>query len=140
MDADEIKEEIEHQRILQKEYRKRLRVLEQQAAKYGDAYVPPHIQIEIDDSNDKIDECESLILSMTNQIFRKEELQQLINDTRQQLARKEADYKEVTEKDHEPNPKRIKIILWIAHQFLLLYVIKNLKEKIEQPEQEYNQI
>ena len=35
MDADELKEEIAHQRTLQKEYRKRLRVLEQQAASLG---------------------------------------------------------------------------------------------------------
>ena len=58
MDADEIKEEIAHQRLLQKEYRRRLRVLEQQAAKFGDAHVPPHIQIEIDDITEKIQETE----------------------------------------------------------------------------------
>lgn len=33
MDANELKEEISYQRTLQKEYRKRLRILEQQAAK-----------------------------------------------------------------------------------------------------------
>src|SRR5262245_39101173 len=63
MNADEIKEEIEHQRILQKEYRKRLRVLEQQAAKFG-IYVPPHLEIEIDDIKEKIRDCEKQIDSL----------------------------------------------------------------------------
>ncbi len=60
MDADEIKAEIAHQRILQKEYRKRLRVLEEQAAKFG-IYVPPQIQIEIDELIEKIEACETKI-------------------------------------------------------------------------------
>lgn len=62
MDADEIKEEIAHQRTLQREYRKRLRVLEAQAAKFG-IYVPPHIQIEIDEMNEKISDCENAIMA-----------------------------------------------------------------------------
>jgi hypothetical protein len=61
MDADEIKEEIAHQRVLQKEYRKRLRVLEQQAAKFGDTYVPPHIQVEIDELAEKVKRCENKV-------------------------------------------------------------------------------
>jgi CheY-like chemotaxis protein len=48
MDADELKEEIRHQHELLKEYRKQMRVLQLQAAKFGDAYVPAHIRIEID--------------------------------------------------------------------------------------------
>jgi hypothetical protein len=61
MNADEIKEEILHQRDLQKEYRKRIRVLEKQAAKFGDAYVPPHIQVEIDELTEKIQACEQTV-------------------------------------------------------------------------------
>jgi hypothetical protein len=60
MDANELKEEILHQRELQKEYRKRLRVLEKQAAKFG-IYVPPHVQIEVDELQEKISECEQEI-------------------------------------------------------------------------------
>ena len=61
MDADELREEIQHQRELQKTYRKRLRVLEQQAAGFGDLYVPPHIKDEIDELNGKIQDCEHKI-------------------------------------------------------------------------------
>jgi CheY-like chemotaxis protein len=48
MDADEIKEEIAHQRALKKEYSKRIRALELQAAKFG-LYTPSYIPVEIDD-------------------------------------------------------------------------------------------
>lgn len=63
MDADELKEEIAHQRTLQKEYRKRLRVLEQQAAKFG-VHAPPHIQVEIDDITEKMQEKEHEIAKL----------------------------------------------------------------------------
>jgi hypothetical protein len=68
MDAEEIKEEILHQRELQKEFRKRLRVLEKQAAKFGDAYVPPHIQTEIDELNVKIQDCDKKIIELKAKI------------------------------------------------------------------------
>jgi hypothetical protein len=58
MDADEREEEIAHQQELIKGYRKRQRVLEQQAAVFG-LHVPPHIQIEIDDLNETIQQCKN---------------------------------------------------------------------------------
>jgi CheY-like chemotaxis protein len=71
MDTDELEEEIQHQRILRKEYRKRLRVLQQQAAKFGETYVPPHVQVEIDDLEEKIQGCDQVIKifeqTLTNQ-------------------------------------------------------------------------
>jgi hypothetical protein len=60
MDADEIKEEIAHQRALREEHRKLLRVLERQAAKFG-IHVPPYIQIEIDALIEQIQHCEQKI-------------------------------------------------------------------------------
>jgi hypothetical protein len=63
MDADELKEEIQHQQELIKGYRKRQRVLEQQASVFG-LHVPPHIQIEIDDLQEKIYECEDMIAKL----------------------------------------------------------------------------
>src|SRR6266487_4792495 len=53
MDADELKEEIAHCQALIKDYTKRLRVLERQAAKFG-IHVPPQIQVEIDELAEKI--------------------------------------------------------------------------------------
>jgi hypothetical protein len=61
MDADELKEEIEHQKGLIKAYRKRLRILERQAAGFGALYVPTHIQTEIDDLMGKIEACKKKI-------------------------------------------------------------------------------
>ena len=60
MDTDELREEIQHQRELQKQYRKRLRVLEQQVAKFG-IHVPAYIQIEIDEINEMNQDCEQKI-------------------------------------------------------------------------------
>ena len=51
-------EEITHQRELQKEYRKHLRVLEQQAAKFGRLYVTLYIQRQIDKLRESIRSCE----------------------------------------------------------------------------------
>jgi hypothetical protein len=53
MDADDLLEEIDHKRELIKEHTKRLRVLERQAVRLG-AFVPPHIQLDIDDLKEKI--------------------------------------------------------------------------------------
>lgn len=59
-DPEEIKEEIEHQKGLIKDYRKRLRVLERQAAVFG-LQIPPYIQIEIDEITQRIETCETKI-------------------------------------------------------------------------------
>jgi len=59
---DEIKEEIEHQEALKRGYRKRLRKLEEQAAIFG-LHVPPHIDIEIDELKERIEECDKKIQS-----------------------------------------------------------------------------
>jgi hypothetical protein len=64
MDADEVKEEIEHQHELRKQYHKRLMVLEEQRAGFGDLYVPPHIQIEIDELNEEMGFCDKEILKL----------------------------------------------------------------------------
>lgn len=58
MDTDEIKEEIQHQRKLQKEYRKRLCVLEQQKAKFGRLNVIKHIRNEAGKLRERIHSCE----------------------------------------------------------------------------------
>jgi hypothetical protein len=60
MGLEEIEEEIEHQKALIKSYRKRMRVLEQQAAAFG-LHVPPHIQIEIDELAERIEACKKII-------------------------------------------------------------------------------
>jgi septal ring factor EnvC (AmiA/AmiB activator) len=57
---EEIRENIEHSRTLIREYQKRLRVLEVQSAQFG-YHVPPHIQLEIDDLNSKINKCKQYI-------------------------------------------------------------------------------
>jgi hypothetical protein len=67
MDDDELKEEIEHQRTLQKEYCKRLGILEQQAAMFG-IYVP-HIQIEINELRDNIYKCDQEIIEHKNELI-----------------------------------------------------------------------
>ena len=56
MNSEDIKAEIQHQHELISGYRKRQRILEQQAAVFG-LQVPPHIQIEIDELGDKIQSC-----------------------------------------------------------------------------------
>ena len=61
MDTDELREDIQHQRNLQKEYRRSLRVLEEQAAGFGALYVPPYIKNEIDDLNENMQAAEKLI-------------------------------------------------------------------------------
>jgi hypothetical protein len=57
MTADDLNEELQHQRDVQSEYRKRLRVLERQAARFDMGYVPSHILTEKDDINRKLREC-----------------------------------------------------------------------------------
>jgi hypothetical protein len=61
MNAEEIQETMAHHRALANELRKRLRILEQTAAKFGELYVPPHIQSEIDDIKAKLPEYERLV-------------------------------------------------------------------------------
>jgi hypothetical protein len=56
MSADEVEDEIAHQRELVREYKTHLRVLETQAAKYG-LLAPPHIQTEIDRIKKSIQNC-----------------------------------------------------------------------------------
>jgi hypothetical protein len=52
-DSEEVDEQIAQYRTLIKESRKRLRVLEIQSVQFG-REVPPHIQLEIDEINEKI--------------------------------------------------------------------------------------
>ncbi len=61
MDADDTKEEILHNRALIKKYREQLKVLELQKAGFGDLYVPPYIQIEIDKLNENMQKCKQEI-------------------------------------------------------------------------------
>lgn len=70
MDIDELKEEIVHQHVLIKFYRKSQRVIEGQAAVYGYS-APPHIQVQHDEltikiqaAQNKIDECNNKIHSL----------------------------------------------------------------------------
>ena len=56
-------DESEHWRNLLEEHRKALRVLELQAAKYGDLAVPPHIVTEIQDRKEKIAELEARLVT-----------------------------------------------------------------------------
>lgn len=58
--AEDFKDQFKHNHELIKEYNKRLRVLELQAAKFG-LYVPPHIPIEIDEITEKVRICEQVI-------------------------------------------------------------------------------
>jgi hypothetical protein len=60
MDADELKEEILHQRELQKEYRKRLRALGTQQAKLG-IRADPSVETEIEDMRNQVLACEQRI-------------------------------------------------------------------------------
>jgi hypothetical protein len=52
-DPEEIKQEIEHQKAVVRGYRKRLYKLEEQAARFG-VDTPPHIQIEIEELQERI--------------------------------------------------------------------------------------
>jgi chromosome segregation ATPase len=49
MNLDSFKQEILHNIALIKEYKKRLRVLERQAARFGPGFAPSHILVEIDE-------------------------------------------------------------------------------------------
>jgi hypothetical protein len=60
MDIEEIKDEILHQRELQTEYRKRIRVLETQQAKLG-IRADPSVETEIEDIRNKVLVCEQRI-------------------------------------------------------------------------------
>jgi hypothetical protein len=59
-DPEEIAEQIAHYDTLIKESKKRLRVLEVQSVQYG-REVPPHIQLEVSDINDRIKTYQSNI-------------------------------------------------------------------------------
>ena len=52
-------EEREHQQKLLETHQRRLRVLEQQAARFGRAFAPPHIVLEIEDIQQKITELQA---------------------------------------------------------------------------------
>lgn len=54
-EIQETLEEIRHNQVVIKTYKKRLRVLEVQIAQFG-MHTPPHLQVEIDDIQDKIQE------------------------------------------------------------------------------------
>jgi hypothetical protein len=62
---DDIQEEIEHNQILIKNYRRRQRILEQQFATFG-SYIPPHIIMEIDDVGNAIRQCQKKIEWLDN--------------------------------------------------------------------------
>lgn len=61
-DSSDVDEDQQHLRELIAEKRRRLRVLEYQAAKFGD-YTPPHIEIEIEDLRLEIAELEAQLNS-----------------------------------------------------------------------------
>jgi hypothetical protein len=59
---DTAKKELAYKEALMKEYKKRYRVLELQAAMFGKLYVPAHIQVEINDLSEQIRFLEDDIL------------------------------------------------------------------------------
>jgi hypothetical protein len=75
MDTDELKEEILHQRALQKDYRARLRVLERQKAGFGDLHVPAHVQVEIDKLAEKVQDCDKQLQSDKQRLLEYKQLQ-----------------------------------------------------------------
>src|SRR5262249_14998222 len=60
MDANELKEEIVHQRMLIQEHQRHLRLLEIQAAKFG-LSAPTHLQLEITEVADAVQKCREKI-------------------------------------------------------------------------------
>ena len=71
--AGELREEINHNSDLIENYKKRLRILERQVAKFGDLNVPANLLIEIEDVTINIQRCEDKILFYkTNLIVEKQ--------------------------------------------------------------------
>jgi hypothetical protein len=108
MDADELKEEIAHQKVLIQDYSKRLRVLEKQSASFG-SYTPPYIQVEIDETNrvirsykEKIDTTKkSLASPLDEQIkqinFELTPVRKFIDDIKEQIKYIEGQIESVKE-------------------------------------------
>jgi hypothetical protein len=63
MDTDALRTEIAHKRTLIEIHTKRRRMLEQQAARFG-LHIPPHVQIELDESTSTIAALEAEIAAL----------------------------------------------------------------------------
>jgi len=66
MDEQELIDEIKQNRELIKTHNRHIKVLEQQAARFGDFHVPSHILLEIDDLKEKIRSHEEQIEKYKN--------------------------------------------------------------------------
>ncbi len=84
MDADEIREEIAHNKALIKEYKKSLRVLELQAAKFG-LHVPPYIQIEIDEIRERVQSFEQSVLKYDTSQSVQNDIEDQVIDVRDRI-------------------------------------------------------
>jgi hypothetical protein len=81
MDAEEIKEAIQHCKDMKKALRQSLHVLELQAVRFGNL-VPPHIKIDVDDINEKIHHQDKKMQLLNEQLFviEEENRQQILNE------------------------------------------------------------
>ncbi len=79
MDADELREEIAHQRGLQKHHRKRLRALERQVAMLGRAKVPFYVLQDIKKIDEEVQSCEHKVMTCRNMLvkLKREEMERL---------------------------------------------------------------
>ena len=137
MDTDELREEILHQRELQKEYRKRLRVLEQQAAKFG-IYVPPHIQIEVDELKEKLEACERNVkLHKESLVHQKQKHFTDLLKKKQSLARKASENNPIIGKYISDDEKRQKQIETFVAATL---DVREIEEEIAKMQQEISEI
>ena len=84
MNNNEIKKEIEHQQTLITDYKKRLRALERQMAKFG-INVPAHILMEIDEIENKISTYENQLQNYNNKSIIIEEIDRNIQNIENEL-------------------------------------------------------
>lgn len=69
MDIEEVKADIEHQRVLQTKYRKRLRATEQNAAEFSKGLTPAHLKTDIDELKELIKGCDTEIAQLKAQVI-----------------------------------------------------------------------
>ena len=134
MHANELKEEIVHQRMLIQEHQKHIRLLEMQAAKFG-LSAPTHLQIEINETTDAMQKCREKIDTIKRDFIAKlsEEYIQLSNDLKLALNQRNSTWpvghteEEYIEVNREMRAQRSQV----KHQVrMLLIKIRKVEQQI----------
>jgi len=134
MDANELKEEIVHQRMLIQEHQRHLRLLEIQVAKFG-LSAPTHLQIEINEMTDAIQRCKEKIETIKRDFIARlsEEYIQLSNDLKVALNQRNSTWpvghteEEALEVNREMRAYRSQVKYQVR---MLLVKIRNVEQQI----------